>query len=222
MDTTTLIGYIKGWHGISDPDNEDAITNAEALLWINMARRTICRGPKLRFSEFEDSMNTVASTRAYDLPTGWMSFSDLYYIDDDDNRKALEWYSNIKRFYKRFPDRTLEGTVTGAVQWGNQMLLGLIPSEIITIYRAGHKLPDDLGLGATDDMLDELWETIMWQTLVTSGEHQTVPETKHNEWKNRAADAIENARVLYRTAKTPPGRVVSNTPGTITPVYEEE
>ena len=141
MDTTTLLGYIKGWHGIYDPANEDAITNDECLIWIDMARRSICGGPKLRFSEFEDTMATVASKREYELPTGWMSFTDLYYIDDDDNRKALEWYSDIKRFYKRFPDRSLEGTVVGAVQWGNDLILGLVPNEIITIYRAGHKLP---------------------------------------------------------------------------------
>jgi len=222
MDSTEVIGKIKGWHGIYDPDNEDAITNAEALEWINMARRTVCRGPKLRFSEFEDTMLTVASTRAYDLPAGWMSFTDLYYIDDDDNRKALEWYSDKKRFNQRFPDKTLEGTVTGAVQWGNQIILGLIPTEEVTVYRSGHKLPADLGLGETDDLLDELWENIMWIALVTSGEYYTVTEQKHNEWKNRAAEDTKNNRVLYRTAKTPPGRIVSQTPGTITPVFEED
>ena len=222
MDTTELLGKIKGWHGIYDAANEDAITNDECLEWIDMARRSLCRGPKLRFSEFEDTMATEASTRAYDLPAGWMSFTDLYYIDDDDNRKAIEWYSDKKRFNRRFPDPTLEGTVVGAVQWGNQLVFGLIPTEIVTIYRSGHKLPATLGLGETDDLLDELWENIMWIALVTSGEYYTVPKTKHSEWKMRAKKETDENRVLYRTAKTPPGRVISQTPGTITPAFEED
>jgi len=222
MDTTELLGKIKGWHGIYDPTNEDAITNDECLEWIDIGRRYVCRTPRLRFSEFEDTMVTVASTRAYDLPAGWMSFTDLYYIDDDAQRKAIEWYSDKKRFNKRFPDPTLEGTVVGAVQWKNQLIFGLIPTEEVTIYRSGHKLPATLGLGETDDLLDELWENILWLALVTSGEYYTVPERKHGQWKQWAAEATEANRVLYKTAKTPPGRIVSHGPGTITPAFEEE
>ncbi len=222
MDTAELAGLMKAWHGIYDPANEDAITNVECLLWINMARRSLCRGPKLRFSEFENHEDTTASKRAYELPAGWMSFSDLYYLDDNDSRKPLEWFSNIKRFYRRFPDRTLEGTVVGAVQWGNEMVLGLVPSEEVRIFRAGHKLPADLSWDATDDLLDELWENIMWVALVTSGEYHTVPASKHAEWKSRAFEDTTNNRVLYRTAKTPPGRIVTSSPGTITPVFEED
>lgn len=222
MDSTEVIGYMKGWHGIYDPANEDALTNAECLQWLNMARRWLCKKANLRFSEWESTFSLVAGTRAYDLPVGWLDFADLYYIDDNGRKVDLTWYSSKARFDKKYPVRTEAGTPTGAVQWGNSILIGPVPDEDMTLYVSGHVLPDDLGLGATDDMLNEVWEECMWFALVTSGEYHTVPEQKHSEWKTRAAEGYENLRVRYRTAKTPPGRIVTRGPGTIITQNEED
>lgn len=222
MDTTTLIGYLKGWHGIYEAANEDSITNAEALLWINMARRRLSRGPKLRFTEFEDTTTTTASRRYLTLPDGWLSFTSLYFLTTNGAYKELIWYEDKKAFDKNFPNRTDEGQIKAAVQWGNLMLLGPVPDDEYTIYRSGFKLPTDLGVGETDDFLDEAWEAILFDALVLSGEYYTVPETKHDEWKSRAADGAEMFRKNYRTAKAKPTQIVTRTFGTLARQYDPD
>jgi len=223
MDTYDLVGHLKENHGIDDPDNEDALTNVQCLKWINMARRKIQREIKLRFSEFEDTDVLAASGRTVALPTGFIAFYSLYYIDDDGNYKQVAWFNSKKLFDQRFPDRTLEGTLIAATQWGTNMILGLIPSASVTLYRSGLKLVPDLayGVGETDAFLDACWEAILWMALIISGEHATVPADKHMEWKQFAASELTVLRKNYKVAKVRPNRIISNDIGTVITTFEE-
>lgn len=217
-----LIETIKGWHGIDDPTNEDAITNDDCIKWINWARERICRVAIYSpYTEEEDSIELNGRTNK--LPDGWLAFDSLYMIDDDGAQKRITWYPVKRLFDARYPDRTKTGTVRAATQFGKNMIVAFIPASKATIYRSLRRIPDPMtGTTDTDDLLNDLRTTIEWGALTVSSEWATVPEAKQAYWEGKFNEDLEILHALYATSKNPPNRIISSAYGAIFPLDDTE
>jgi hypothetical protein len=219
-----LIGTIKGWHGIDDPDNEDAITNARCLEWINWARERICRVAVYSpYTEEESTIDIKSTERTTELPDGWLAYDSLYQIDDEGNHKSVIWYPVKKLFDARYPDRTKTGEVVAGTQYGKAVVWAFIPTVNTKIYTSQRRVPDPMvNTADSDDLLVDLRTTIEWGALVISSEWATVPEEKQAKWEAHFQTDLDILHNQYAIQKNPPNRIISSGYGAIFPRDDSE
>jgi hypothetical protein len=160
---------------------------------VNMARRELSRLHDLRFNE------VLASTRGYDVPSGWSRPYELWYLHPDNDSRVVLDYLDRQAFSRNFPDATDTGKPTAYTVWAGQILLGKTPDSVITINLDYFEILADLTTdGEHDDLMDQAWEAVHFKGLVLASEY-LVEDPRIAIWQQQAQRfetdlVIEHAR----------------------------
>lgn len=199
--------YLQARQALADWIGANALRFADSVRGdiVNMARRELSRLHDLRFNEVSDTLNTVASTRSYALPTGWSRPHTLWYTHPDNGNQVYLDYLSRQAFDINFPDATATGKPTAYTVWGGNLLLGKTPDAVLTINRNYYRILADLSAdGDEDDLMTQAWEAVHFKGLVLASEY-LVEDPRIPTWKAQA-ERFENDLVIEHARGRSAGR----------------
>lgn len=160
----TLKAKIRDWLGVDTTRLPDSVCGD----CINLVQQRVMRKHDLRFGETADTMAVATNDFDYDLPVGWQSPLDFWYINPTTGS-----YVQLRRlpkdeFDSTYPDSTKTGTVAHYTVWGNTLYLGPTPERAITLNRNYYKSLPDLADGPpnnTNLFIEQAWDVLFFGAL---------------------------------------------------------
>lgn len=173
-------------------------TSVRKLL-VNLSRRFLLRRYDLSFGEATATINTVAGTRTYSLPTNFSRALDVYYVASG-VRKPIDEKKGKEVFNALWPDPTVRGSPIDWVAFGGLLWVGPTPDAVYAITLDHYALPADLTQDADHTALDDVaWEAVLYGALTLS-EGYMVEDERMATWAAQAKMFEEALQTEYRRA----------------------
>lgn len=133
---------------------------------VNMAQRDLCRSYDLRFGEYVNAINTVASQQEYDVPTGYSRTYSMWYMSGGSKVDLIPLTK--EEFDKKYEDNLTTGAPKHYCVWANHLYFGPMPDAIYAVKHNCRIMLADLVDGSpnnSNDMTIWAWEVLLFKCL---------------------------------------------------------
>ena len=210
----TLKSKVATWMGA---DSTNRFPEAVRGDCVNMAIRGLLKKYELRFGEVVDTLPVSAGDHDVAMPTRFISFDSLWYINSDSALVELE-YVGKKAYNRRYPNPSDTSSRANPIHYtffGSVVYLGPTPLVDITLNQEYYAyLADLVEDGDTNVFTADEWEPIFWMAMKRASKFLNEP-MRLVEWEEEMRES-EDALVRGHTRARSRGKVaISRIPGSV-------